>query len=125
MIVRSVNSGPKAGYSVSGTELTVNVPDVGSLTVDLQEKQQDNKRTLDFSLDKDYDRVAEGVGSWYVATVVVPAAEKELQDTGQVDEEENPIMEEVALPLDMDKVELHLWGLYGAVSDKVEEEGDE
>ena len=129
MIVRNVNSGLKAGYSLSGTVLTLEVPEVGSLSVDLQEKQQDTRRTLDYSLDRRYEHIADGVGSWYVATVVVPAAEKELQDTGQLDEEDNPIMEEVVLPLDTSKVELHLWGLPSAISDKVEqneeEEGEE
>ena len=123
MIIRNVNTGAKAGYSVSGTELTVDVPHVGNVTVDLQARQGDNRRTLDFSLDKDYARVVEGVGPWYVATVVVPAAEKQTVDTG-VDGDGNPVMEEVAIPLNMSQVELHLWGLPSTVSAIINQEGD-
>ena len=124
MIVRNVNTGVKAGYSVSGTELTVDVPHVGAVTVDLQARQGDSRRTLDFSLDKDYARVVEGVGPWYVATVVVPAAEKQPVETGQMDGEGNPVIEEVAIPLDMSQVELHLWGLPSTVSAIINQEGD-
>ncbi|ACV64922.1 hypothetical protein Dtox_4255 [Desulfofarcimen acetoxidans DSM 771] len=123
MIVCNVNSGPKADYSLLGTVLTLSVPEVGSVSVDLQERQGEKKRTVDFCLDKDYQRVAEGVGSWYVATVMVPASEKEMQDTDQVDEEGNQVQELVVLPLNMSKVELHLWGLPGTISDRLEQEG--
>ncbi len=119
MIISNVNSGLKAGYSVSGAELTVDVPEVGSLTIDLQEKQRDNKRTIDLSLDRSYDRLIEGTGPWYVSTVVVPGKERELVDTGEVEEGE-PVMEEVVLPLDMTKVEMYLWGLPETVSEKIE-----
>ena len=124
MIVRNVNTGAKAGYSVSGTELTIDVPHVGNVTVDVQTRQGDSRRTLDFSLDKDYARVVEGVGPWYVATVVVPAAEKQTADTGQVDGDGNSVIEEVVIPLDMSRVELHLWGLPSTVSKIIKQEGE-
>lgn len=125
MIIANVNSGRKAEYSLSGTNLTVDVPEVGSLTVDLQDKQQENKRTVNISLDKSYDRFAEGVGAWYVANIIVPGKSYELVDTGEVDEEGEPIMKRETLPLDMSKVELHLWGLPESVSEKIKEQEEQ
>lgn len=118
MIVSNVNSGPKAEYGLSGTVLTLSVPGAGSISVDLQEKQRAIQRTLDFSLDRSYERIAEGVGSWSVATVKLPSISTEMVDTGEVDEDGNPVMEERELDLDTSKVELHLWGLPEAISDK-------
>jgi hypothetical protein len=66
---------------------------------------------IDISLDGNMQQVREGVGAWYVATVILPAKQRELYDTGEVDENDNPIMAERDLPLDMAKVELRLWGL--------------
>lgn len=124
MIVRNVNSGPKAERTLNGTQLTIKVPGVEALYVELQERQEKVQRVLDISLDRNYERLVEGVGSWYVATVVIPAIATEIYDTGAVDDEGQPIMDERTLPIDVSKVELHLWCLPGAIFE-VPQEGED
>ena len=117
MIISEISQGKKGSYAVSGTVLTV-----GEVVIDLQERQQETQRVIDICLDNNLQTMREGLGAWYVATIVVPPIQRELYDTGEIDEEENPIMAERILPLDMNKVELRLWGLpqnYGQQSEGV------
>lgn len=111
MIIQNVNAGPKAICGISGTVLTVDVPGVDSLAIDLQPKQTDVLTKIDISLGRDYMKLAEGVGSWYVAHVTIPPKEKELYQTDQLDADGNPVMTLVTMPLDMNSVVVHLWGL--------------
>lgn len=120
MIISHINAGQKVPYSISGTTLTV-----GEVTIDLQQRQTTNQEVFNISLDNQLQSMRQGVGAWYVATVVIPAKKYSLQDTGEKDEEGNAVYEEVELPLDTNKVELRLWGLpaeYGK-NQTVEEEG--
>ena len=64
MIIQNVNEGPKAVCSISGTVLTVEIPGVDSLAIDLQPRQTDVLTKIDISLGRDYTKLAEGVGSW-------------------------------------------------------------
>jgi hypothetical protein len=105
VIISEVNSGKKADYSLSGTVLTVE-----GVAIDLQDRQDSVQKVIDISLDGNM-KAREGVGAWYVATVILPAKQRELYDTGELDENENQVMAERDLPLDMSKVELRLWGL--------------
>jgi len=120
MIVTHVNTGPKASYSLHGTELTISVPNIGSITVDLQAKQEQVQKVIDISLDHSFTRLVEGVGSWYVATIEIPPIATELFDTGDVDENGNPVMAQRELPLDTSKVKVHLWGLPENISNPKE-----
>ncbi len=106
MIISEVSQGPKAQYSISGTVLTV-----GTVTIDLQVRQQSVQNVIDVCLDNQLQTMAEGLGAWYVATVVIPPRQRQLVPTGELDEEQNEIMIEEDLPLDMTRVELRLWGL--------------
>jgi len=96
MIITNLNEGPKAEYSVTGTELTIH-----GVVINLSARQGDVQTVVDVCLGSDLATAAEGVGSWYVATVVIPPREYELMESG----------EPQALPLDMGKVELRLWTL--------------
>lgn len=100
MIVTHLNSGRKAEFSVNGTVLTI-----GSLSIDLQERQGDVQRVIDVCLDTTYTTVQEGVGAWYVATIIIPPREYRLVEN---DNGETSI---VPMPLDMSKVEIRLWAL--------------
>lgn len=111
MIIQNVNEGPKAVCSISGTVLTVEIPGVDSLAIDLQPRQTDVLTKIDISLGRDYTKLSEGVGSWYVAHVTLPPVEKELYETDQIDEDGNPQMALITMPLHMDSVVVHLWGL--------------
>jgi len=106
MIITSLNEGPKVDYSVDGTVLTIQ-----GIAIDLTARQRDVQNVMDVSLGADLTNAAEGVGAWYVATIVIPPREYELVDSGQVDEQGYPIMVPQVLPLDMSKVELRLWAL--------------
>lgn len=106
MIITNLNEGTKAECSVNGTVLTIH-----GVTVDLAARQQDVQSVVDICLGSDLISAAEGVGAWYVATIIVPPREYELIASGQTDENGNPIMILQALPLDMNKVELRLWAL--------------
>jgi len=90
MIIQNVDAGQEAVCSVAGTVLTVEVAGFRSLAIDSQAKQLDVVSTTDVSLGNKYQTLAEGVGSWYVAHIVVPPEEKEIYDTGEVDAEEKP-----------------------------------
>lgn len=111
MKVLNVNNGQKANYDLNGTQLTLSTPSAGSLTVDLAARQKDVRNTVDISLNNDFTGIAEGVGSWYVANIIIPAKEVEVYDTGEVDEEGEPVTDVRDLPLDTNDVVLNLWGL--------------
>jgi len=100
MIVTHLNSGRKAEFAVDGTVLTI-----GSLSIDLAERQTDVQRIIDVCLDNRYATVQEGVGAWYVATVIVPPQEYQLV------ENESGETSVVPMPLDTGKVEIRLWAL--------------
>ena len=100
MIVTHLNSGRKAEFTIDGTVLTI-----GSLSIDLAERQTDVQRIIDVCLDYGYTTLQEGVGAWYVATVIVPPQEYQLV------ENESGETNVVPTPLDTGKVEIRLWAL--------------
>ena len=100
MIVTHLNSGRKAEFTVDGTVLTI-----GSLSIDLAERQTDVQRIIDVCLDNGYTTIQEGVGAWYVATIIIPSREYQLVKN---DNDETSI---VPTSLDMSKVEIRLWAL--------------
>ncbi|GAC42342.1 hypothetical protein [Paenibacillus popilliae] len=121
MIISEVSQGQKAPYSVSGTVLTV-----GTVAIDLQERQQSVQNVVNVCLDNQLQTMAEGLGAWYVATIVIPPRQRQLTPTGELDEDENEIMTEIGLPLDTNRVELRLWGLPQAYNqESIPEESNE
>lgn len=100
MIITHLNSGRKAEFTLEGTTLNI-----GSLSIDLQERQSDVQRVIDVCLDTTYTTVQEGVGAWYVATIIIPPQEYQLI------EDESGEMSISPMPLDMNKVEIRLWAL--------------
>jgi hypothetical protein len=106
MIISEVSRGQKAPYSVSGTELTV-----GTVKIDLQQRQRSVQNVIDICLDNQLQTMREGLGAWYVATIVIPPRKWKMVSTGEADEEGNEVMVEEELPLDMSSVQLRLWGL--------------
>lgn len=100
MIVTHLNSGRKAEFTVDGTVLTI-----GNLSIDLAKRQTDVQQVIDICLDNGYTTMKEGVGAWYVATVIIPPKEY------QIVENESGETNVVPMPLDMRKVEIRLWTL--------------
>ncbi len=118
MIISEVSQGQKAAYSVAGTVLTV-----GDVTIDLQQRQRSVQQVIDVCLDNQLQTMREGLGAWYVATIVVPPVQRQLVPTGEQDENGIDIMQEELLPLDMTKVELRLWGLPQGYGEAQQDEG--
>lgn len=121
MIVTHVNDGRKSSFGVKGTTVTV-----GTVSIDLQERQSSVQKVIDVCLDNQLQTMREGLGAWYVSTIIVPPIQEEVYDTGKLDENDDPIYKTRDLPLDMGNVELRLWGLpaeYGQEqpSDEIEE----
>ncbi len=106
MIISNASSGTKAAYTLKGTILTV-----GTVEIDLQEKQRTVQRVIDICLDRELESMREGLGAWYVANIIIPSKKYSLQPSGDLDEDGNDQMEEVELPVDPAQVELRLWGL--------------
>lgn len=122
MIISEVNTGKKAKYNLSGTVLSV-----AGVEIDLQQRQEDMQKIVDISLGRDMQVASEGVGSWYVATIVIPPRQRELYLTDELDEDGNKVMAERDMPLDISKVELKLWGLpesYGQEQNITQEESE-
>lgn len=100
MIITHLNNGRKAKFTLEGTTLNI-----GSLSINLQERQGDVQRVIDICLDTTYATVQEGVGAWYVATIIIPPREYQLAKN---DNGETSI---VPMSLDVSKVEIRLWAL--------------
>ena len=103
MIISNVAAGETAAFSMQAGVLKIE----GQVEIPLAERQEENERVIDVCLDNDLLRVREGLGSWYVATVIIPAREHEYVES----EVEGEAGELVVLPLDTKKVKLVLWPL--------------
>lgn len=103
MIISKVAAGETAAFSLRSGVLAIE----GQVEIPLADRQEENERVIDVCLDNDLLRVREGLGAWYVATVVIPAREYEYVE-GETDEEAG---EMVVMPLDVKKVKLVLWPL--------------
>lgn len=110
IIVVEKNAGEKIAYEVSGTKIIFGDDE---LMVNLKSRERDEVVTLDICKDTQ-DGLTVGVNTEareYVAQITIPAREYEIVDTGEQDEDGNPIMERTALPFDMKKCTLTLWAL--------------
>jgi hypothetical protein len=124
MIITEMNQGPKAAYSLQGTVLTIG----DQVSIDLQERQSDVQKVIDVCLDNQLQTMREGIGAWYVATIIIPPKQRELVPSGEQDEDGNDILIERERELDMSKVELRLWALpngYGESVEHVSEQNQE
>lgn len=102
--------GRHLAYAVTKDKITFGDDE---LTVKLSAKERDEEVTLDICLDKDEGIIMGTGGSArnYAAQVVIPARRYEDQDSGERNEEGEPIMVPVPLPFEMERCTLILWGL--------------
>lgn len=110
IIVIEKNEGEKIAYEVSGTKIIFGEDE---LMVNIKSRERDEEVTLDICKDTQ-DGLTVGVNTEareYVAQVTIPAREYEIVDTGEQDEDGNPIKERRALDFDMKKCTLTLWAL--------------
>lgn len=120
MKINELNTGEKADYSLNGNFLVLSVLDK-SIGLDLEVMQDDEKKTVDICTNKTGNLV-EGIDKWYVANITIPAAEYEMQDTGEVDEDGEIVYEKVKKPFNVDNVVLDLWALPNYILKQNQEE---
>lgn len=116
MIITHLKEGQKAKIALQGTVLTVE----SEVSIDLQARQKDTQQVVDVCLDNQLKTIREGLGAWYVATIIIPARQYDLV-TKEGDEENET--EQVARPLNVNDVELRLWSLpigYGEIIENEE-----
>lgn len=94
--------GPHADVGVSGAIVTV-----GGNAYNTEERQGQSTQLID--LRESAGKIAEGGKGFQVATIEIPPARTEEVDTGNVDEDGNPVMELNQIPLDPDLVTVTLW----------------
>lgn len=78
------------------------------LYLNLPTYERDFPVHLDVSKNE-YGMLTMGLSRAYVAQIDIPAREYKEVDTGEVNEEGDPIIEKVAQPFDLKKVTLTLW----------------
>ncbi|MDI3234163.1 AAA family ATPase [Exiguobacterium antarcticum] len=100
MIIQKVAAGETVTFSLRNGVLRFE----DQVEIDLAARQGDVDRTIDVCLDNSLETMREGLGAWYVATIIVPARQQEYVETDEGGEV-------VDLPLDMKKVVLNLWPL--------------
>ena len=119
MIITYVNEGEKAKVGLSGTTLKIG----GQVSIDLASKQKDVQHVVDVCLDNQLETMREGLGAWYVATIVIPARQYEFIPDGE-DEDGEMQYKRVKRALDLSTIELRLWALpesYGQTNEVVNE----
>lgn len=114
MRIKEMNKGTKIAYKQNGTKL--DFAD-GALALDLARWQEDDPVTVDIKATRK-GNLTTGKGSYYVAQVDVPAREyTEPQETESTAEgggtDGSSGGERQPLPLDMEKVVLHLFSING------------
>lgn len=110
MNVIEQNEGVKIPYSVVGTTITFDE----TVSVNLSKYQKDEEVVIDVCLDRDMQlgfgfNGLVGQYVWYVANIAIPPRKYDMVESGEVDENNNPIYDRVAVPLNMDDVTLYLW----------------
>lgn len=100
MIIQKVAAGETVAFSLRNGVLRFE----DQVEIDLVARQGDIDRTIDVCLDNSLETMREGLGAWYVATIIVPARQQEYIESDEGGEV-------VDLPLDMQKVILNLWPL--------------
>ena len=110
--------GKYLAYRVSGTEKIVLGDD--DLTIKLSSRERDEEVTLDITLDNDQGLMmgTGGNAKSYVAQVIIPARQYEVQEQEGVigyDEEngqvKGTVKVRVPLPFDISRCTLVLWGM--------------
>lgn len=103
MRMQTRGAGPHPDVSVSGSVVTV-----GEVTVNCEERQDESAVLIDLRQERG-GPVTEGGEGRQVASVYIPPRRYEEVETGETDDEDNPVMSREAVPLDCDQVLVTLW----------------
>lgn len=94
--------GPHIDAGVKGPIVTV-----GNREIDASELQSQSAVIVDIRMSG--GQITEGGEGFQVAAIEIPPARHEEVDTGEVDEDGNPVIERRQIPLDPDLVTVTLW----------------
>lgn len=107
------------GALMAGEETEVSAPaetmlflgeNENMVIVDLAKRQQDSAVCIDVYVDGN-GNFTEEKSDYYAANIIIPPKQYRYIDSGEVDQNERPIMQKEALPLDREAVTLVLWPL--------------
>lgn len=106
MRVRTIGAGPHPDISKSGAVL-----EIGGVTIDCSDHQGDSAEIIDLRYQD--GAVTVGGDGRQVASVHIPPRQYREVDTGEVDEDDNPVIEREAVPFDPNTVLVTLWTFNG------------
>lgn len=110
MEVVEKTEGAKIAYTVTQKSIIFGDED---LSINLKNREMDEAVLLDVCMDGNgFLVIGAAAGRRYVAQIVIPAREYVEQETG-VNAEGYPQLEKTAVPFDMERCTLYLWGLEG------------
>ncbi|MFL2132995.1 hypothetical protein [Desemzia sp. FAM 23990] len=112
MIINNITEGRKIPYTTNGNMIFFN----DEMMLNLEKYERDYEMSIDICEDENF-MLVNGLGRRYVAQIKLPARkykkvniETESNEDGSVLGEE-PIVESVPVPFEMDECTLNLWGL--------------
>lgn len=103
MRMKTVGAGPHPDVSVAGGIITL-----GEAIVDCAERQEDSAVVVDLRQPQN-GPITEGGDGRQLASIHIPPKRYVEVDTGETDEQGEPIIERQAEPLDADQVAVTLW----------------
>lgn len=110
MVIKEISPGQKAPCGNEGALIFVGDGE-NLVMIDAAERQSDQEEVVDIYQDNMGTLVEVEKSLWYAATIIIPPRQYHIVDTGQVDDQEQPVLEKEPLPLDMDAVTVVLWPL--------------
>ena len=105
--MRILTRGPGPHVDVSIDQALVTI---SGNQYDTETRQEDSDQVIDLRADS-YGAVVEGGAGHQVASIRIPPYQTEEVNTGETDEEGNPIIERNRLPINPDQVVITLWTL--------------
>lgn len=106
MIIVEKTPGEKIPYELAGNLLMINQ----ELYLNLPAYQRDYPVSLDITRNE-YGMLVMGISRTYVAQIDIPAREYVEVDTGEVNDDGQPITEFQPQPFNIETVTLTLWGV--------------
>ena len=117
MVIKEISPGQKAPCGNEGALIFVGSGE-NLVMIDATQRQSDQEEVIDIYQD-DMGTLVEGEKNlWYAATIVIPPLQYQIVDTGQVNDQEQPILAKEQLPLDLDAVTVVLWPLKKPLNDE-------
>lgn len=102
MRIKTMGAGPHPDISIVGNTVTIN-----EHSIDCESRQGDSAQIIDIR--QQGGQVNEGGSGHQLASIHIPACQYEEVDTGETDDESNPIIAREKLAFNSNKVLVTLW----------------